>query len=70
MSFDKKPEIFEDVDDALFQRLPPNYRLMESGSGMQVQVDHCDFHNATINLEPFHRPITKILRPAKTEEGS
>ena len=59
MSFNRKPALFEDLDDALFDALPPNYRLMESGSGTNNQLGECDEYRCTINIYPFHRPISR-----------
>ena len=70
MTFDRKPKIFEDVDDALFQELPPNYRLLESGDGFEMAVDFCERHGAYIALCPFHRPIARCLTyPGKKESS-
>ncbi len=67
MSFDRKPEIFEEVDDVLFDRLPPNYRLAEVGSPLGTHLDMCDYYGTTMNLDPFHRPITKTLTKPRNE---
>ena len=67
MSYDRKPPLFEDLDDALFSQLPPNYRLMETGTGLGMQIAECDFHSATMMLDAFHRPMSKILMGLEEE---
>ena len=65
-----KPPIFEDVSDELFAQLPPNYRLMDTGSELDVGIATCAAFNCTIGLWPFHRPITKVFPPLETEPDS
>ena len=59
MSFETKPKIFEDLDDALFDALPPNYRLMEAGSGFQTRFAECDEYQCTLFISPFNRLISR-----------
>jgi len=67
MRYNRKPPIFEDIDEELFSQLPPNYRLMETGGGFGMQIAECDFHSATIVLDAFHRPMSKILTSIEEE---
>ena len=65
----KKPKIFEDMDDAQFEQLPPQYALMEEGEPMGVAVAVCDAHGGgTYVCEPFHRPISKLHAHPRREE--
>lgn len=58
----RKPKIFEDLSDDLFDLLPLNYALLEEGSSMDIEISSCDFYGAaTYICEPFYRPISKIL---------
>lgn len=67
MSFDKKPPIFEEIDDALFARLPANYRLMETGSNLEVEVTTCDYYDSSMSLTPFHRAMSRTLTNPEPE---
>ncbi len=67
MSFQKKPSIFEQIDDALFERWPPLYRLMETGSNLEAEVTTCDYYETSMTLSGFHRPISRVLPDPETE---
>ena len=67
MSYSRKPPIFEDLDEKLFSQLPPSYRLMETGGGLGMQIAECDFYSATMPLDAFHRPMSKIMTSLEEE---
>ena len=67
MSFTKKPKLFEDLTDNLLDRLPVTYRLMESGSIMGLEYNEALRDGAIMPLEPFHRPISRVLIPTEEE---
>ena len=58
-SFNRKPAIFEELDDAMFAQLPPLYRLMDTGEGLDVRIAECEPERCTMNLYAFYRPISR-----------
>ena len=70
MSLKKKPPIFEELDDELFARLPPLYRLMETGSSLEAEVDTCDYYDTSMTLSGFHRPISRTLTDPEAEAAN
>ena len=64
----EKPEIFEDLSDALFDQLPVNYRLMRKIPVLPTHLAHSDwFTSAQFVCEPSMKPITKILPSPEKE---
>jgi fido (protein-threonine AMPylation protein) len=69
MSFKRKPKILEQLDDDLFQQLPPDFRLMEEGAMMDMEFADCDYYGTIMVLHPFPRPISRVLAHPQPEEA-
>jgi len=67
MSFKRKPKILEQLDDELFQLLPPDFRLMEEGARVDMAFAECDHYGTIMILHPFPRPISRVLIDSRPE---
>jgi hypothetical protein len=65
-----KPEIFEDLDDELFNQLPANYRLLKKIDTLPANLSESEgYKTVFFSCEPITKPISKILTGPKGARG-